>query len=145
LLGGADMFNMGGLLDALKAFDFAKAVIDDEIALMMKRVKRGLEFSEENMAVDIIAQVGPGSTFMTNKHTVKWMRSAALMPRLADREPREIWRTKGAQDTHTRALQRARDILCQPNPAVFTAEVEDRIRAQFTSLVAGDALLPQDW
>ena len=31
LLGGADMFNMGGLLDALKAFDFAKAVIDDEI------------------------------------------------------------------------------------------------------------------
>jgi trimethylamine--corrinoid protein Co-methyltransferase len=32
ILGGADMLNMAGLLDALKAFDFAKAVIDDEIA-----------------------------------------------------------------------------------------------------------------
>jgi hypothetical protein len=27
-----DMLNMGGLLDALKVFDFGKAVIDDEIA-----------------------------------------------------------------------------------------------------------------
>ena len=41
VLGGADMFNMGGLLDSLKVFDFAKAVIDDEIAQMLKRMKRG--------------------------------------------------------------------------------------------------------
>ena len=32
LLAGMDMFNIGGLIDALKTFDFAKAVIDDEIA-----------------------------------------------------------------------------------------------------------------
>ncbi|HRQ25140.1 MAG TPA: trimethylamine methyltransferase family protein, partial [Anaerolineales bacterium] len=42
LLGGMDMFNIGGLMDALKTFDFAKAVIDDEMAQMMKRVKRGI-------------------------------------------------------------------------------------------------------
>jgi trimethylamine--corrinoid protein Co-methyltransferase len=33
LLGGADMFNMGGLLSSLLTFDFAKAVIDNEIGL----------------------------------------------------------------------------------------------------------------
>jgi trimethylamine--corrinoid protein Co-methyltransferase len=108
-------------------------------------VKRGLEFSEENLALDIIAQVGPGGTFMTNKHTVKWMRSAALMTRLADREPREVWRNKGALDTHKRALQRARDILCQPNPAIFTPEIEERIRMQFKTLVPGNATAPQGW
>ena len=73
------------------------------------------------------------------------MRSAALMTRLADRDPREVWRTKGALDTHARALQRARDILGQPNPAVFSPEVEERIRSQFATLVAGDAVVPQDW
>ena len=42
LLGGTDMFNMGGLLGGLMAFDFAKAVIDSEIAMMLKRMKRGM-------------------------------------------------------------------------------------------------------
>ncbi|MCK4316314.1 MAG: trimethylamine methyltransferase family protein, partial [Anaerolineae bacterium] len=67
VLAGADMLNMGGLLDALMAFDFAKAVIDNEIALMLKRVKRGLEFSEENLALDTIAEVGPGGTFIDTR------------------------------------------------------------------------------
>ena len=50
LLGGADMFNMGGLLGSLMSFDFAKAVIDGEISLMLKRMHRGLEFSKEKCA-----------------------------------------------------------------------------------------------
>jgi trimethylamine--corrinoid protein Co-methyltransferase len=49
LLGGMDMFNIGGLIDALKTFDFAKAVIDDEVAQMMKRMKRGINFSDDEL------------------------------------------------------------------------------------------------
>ena len=33
-------------------------MIDDEIALMLKRMKRGIEFNEEELALDVIAQVG---------------------------------------------------------------------------------------
>jgi trimethylamine--corrinoid protein Co-methyltransferase len=145
LLAGADMLNMAGLLDALKAFDFAKAVIDDEIAMMLKRIKRGMEFSEEDLALGVIGEVGPGGTFMTHKHTVQWMRSVALMPKLADRDPREVWENKGAQDTHTRAWQRARQILSKGNPAVFSPEIETRIRAQFEGLVSGKSYLPEGW
>jgi trimethylamine--corrinoid protein Co-methyltransferase len=43
VLAGVDMLNMGGLLDALLTFDFAKAVIDNEIALMLKQVKKGFD------------------------------------------------------------------------------------------------------
>jgi trimethylamine--corrinoid protein Co-methyltransferase len=138
LLAGADMLNMGGLLDALKAFDFAKAVIDDEIALMLKRIKRGMEFSQDNMALDIIAEIGPGGTFMTHRHTVKWMKTSALMTKIADRDPREVWKNKGANDTHARALTRARQILSKPNEFAFTKEIEDQIRKRFPDLVAGD-------
>ena len=35
---GATLLNMGGLFSSLMAFDFAKAVVDNEIALMDKRV-----------------------------------------------------------------------------------------------------------
>ena len=64
LLVGTDMFNMGGLLGSLMAFDFGKAVIDNEIALMLKHIKRGIEFSEEELSLDLIAEVGPGGTYM---------------------------------------------------------------------------------
>jgi trimethylamine--corrinoid protein Co-methyltransferase len=144
-LAGADMLNMAGLLDALKSFDFAKAVIDNEIALMLKRIQRGLEFNEENMALEIIARVGPGGNFMLEDTTVKWMKTASLLPRIADREPRTVWESKGALDSHARGLQRARQILSRPNPVAFSAELDKRIRIEFPGLVSGEAVLPEGW
>ncbi len=145
LLAGADMLNMGGLLDALKVFDFAKAVIDDEIAQMLKRVKRGLEFSEENLGLDVIAKVGPGGSFMVEPHTVKRMKSVGLLTKLSDREARTQWEKKGALDTHGRAMLRVREILARENAAAFAPEVDDRIRAEFEGLVAEGSLMPQGW
>ena len=137
LLGGADMFNMGGLLDALKAFDFAKAVIDDEITQMLKRMKRGVNFNEEELAVDVIAKVGPGGSFMMQPHTSKRMKSEALLTKLSDRDARTIWQKKGALDTYARAMLRANEILNKASSAIFPAEVEARIRAEFPTLVPG--------
>jgi len=145
VLAGADMLNMGGLLDALKAFDFAKAVIDDEIALMLKRVKRGFEFSEEELALDVIAKVGPGGSFMMSPHTVKRMKTVALLPKLADRDAREAWESKGALDTQARAMRRVREILARESPAVFSPEVDARIRAQFEGLAPGNLEIPKGW
>ena len=142
VLAGTDMLNMGGLLDALLAFDFAKAVIDDEIALMLKRVKRGLEFSEENLAFDVIAKVGPGRTFIDTRHTLKHMRATALLPQVADRDAREQWVAKGSPDSQTHAMQRVHEILTCDNPAVFAPDVDARIRTEFEGLVAGDAVPP---
>jgi trimethylamine--corrinoid protein Co-methyltransferase len=145
VLAGADMLNMGGLLDALKVFDFAKAVIDDEIALMLKRVKRGLEFTEGDLAVDVIAEIGPGGSFMIHPHTMKRMKTTALLTTLADRNARAQWEGKGGLDTQQRALNRAREILGRASPAVFPPEVEARIRAEFTDLVSGDLRAPEGW
>jgi len=145
VLGGVDMLNMGGLLDALKVFDFAKAVIDDEIAQMLKRVKRGFEFDEKELALDVIAEVGPGGSFMVNAHTVKRMKTTALLPKLSDRDARTQWEKKGSLDTHARAMLRVREILAHDNNAVFSPEVESRIRSQFAGLIPGKLKLPDGW
>jgi trimethylamine--corrinoid protein Co-methyltransferase len=137
VLAGVDMLNMGGLLDALKVFDFAKAVIDDEIAQMLKRIKRGITFNEEELALPVIAQTKPGGSFMMSAHTARRMKSEALLPRLAEREARESWEKKGSLDTHARALQRVNDILGQPGTDLIPAEVDARLRAEFKGLVAG--------
>ena len=144
-LGGVDVFNMGGLLDALMAFDFAKAVIDNEIALMMKRIKLGFEFSHENFALDQIAEVGPGGMFAGTEHTLNRMRSTMLLTEISDRDPRAQWLEKGGLDAQARALIKARQILTRENPVALSPEIDNELRAIFPGLVAGDALPPEGW
>lgn len=142
VLGGVDMLNMGGLLDSLKAFDFAKAVIDDEIAMMLKRLKQGITFDEQEIALDVIAQVKPGGSFMMNPHTLKRMKTEALLTRLADRDARASWERKGALDAHARAMQRVHDILSRQGSDLFSPEMDAKIHTQFKNLVEGELEVP---
>jgi trimethylamine--corrinoid protein Co-methyltransferase len=144
-LGGVDILNMAGLLDALMAFDFAKAVIDNEIALMLKQIKRGFEFSRENFALDQIAEVGPGGMFAGTEHTLERMRTTMLLADVADRDPRAQWIERGGLDAQARAMKRVKDILTRENPAVLPADIDEKIRAAFPGIVAGDSVPPEGW
>jgi trimethylamine--corrinoid protein Co-methyltransferase len=144
-LAGVDIFNMGGLLDALMAFDFAKAVIDNDIALMLKRIHKGFEFSEENLALDLINEIGPGGMFADSEHTLERMRTTMHLTDIADRDPRQQWQEKGAQDTQTHAIARVQEILTRDNPAVFSPEIDAQIQARFIGMVSGDSKPPEGW
>jgi len=120
-------------------------MIDNEIALMLKRVKKGFDFSEENLALDVIAEVGPWGMYMDKPHTLERMRMAAFLPKIADRDPRQQWAEKGSCDAQAHAMKRVRDILTRHNTAVFSPDVDARIRAEFEGLVAGDSIPPTSW
>lgn len=137
LLAGMDMFNIGGLIDALKTFDFAKAVIDDEIAQMMKRLKRGVSFSDDDLGIGLIKEIGPGGSFITAKHTISRMKTEAVMTKIADRDARTIWEKKGATDIHARAMKKARDIMTSNTASFIDPDLDGKIRAAFPDLVPG--------
>ena len=145
LLGGVDMFNMGGLLDALMCFDFAKATIDDEIALMMKRLQRGLEFGEANLSLDVIADAGPAGMFLDKAQTYELMKETLYLPDLADRDARNRWEKLGATDTHTKALNKVREILTHDYESFVSPEQDARVRAVFADLPKGIAEVPKGW
>jgi trimethylamine--corrinoid protein Co-methyltransferase len=142
LLGGAHVFNMTGLLDSLMAFDFAKAVIDDEIALMLKRLQVGFSYKAEDLALETLAQVGPGGNFIDHEHTLAHMRSTPLLTRLADRHPRASWEAMGEPDVQHHAMKRAQEILSQGAPSLFSPEREARLRGAFGDLPEVAADLP---
>ena len=136
---------IGGLIEALKTFDFAKAVIDDEIAIMLKRVKRGLEFNEENLALDVIKKIGPGGSYIVEPHTIKRMKTAAILTKLSNRDTRSQWEKKGAQDIHAHAMNRVKEILAKPSSTLFSEDVEARIHERFTELAEGVLAMPEGW
>lgn len=137
LLAGMDMFNIGGLIDALKTFDFAKAVIDDEMAVMMKRVKRGISFSEDDIAVNLIKEIGPGGSFITPKHTTSRMKTEAILTKMADRDARTAWEKKGSPDIHARAMNRAKEIMTKNTDPFIPSELDEKLRAEFPGMVTG--------
>lgn len=144
-LAGMDMLNMNGLLDALKVFDFGKAVVDDEICLMLKRIQRGIEFNDDEFALQVIHQVGPGGSFMVNPHTMARMKTASLLTKVADRNAREAWEKKGSQDTQKRAMLRVQEVLSKPSQVSFSPELDGKIHAAFPGLVAGNLETPAGW
>ena len=132
------MFNIGGLIDALKTFDFAKAVIDDEVAQMMKRVKHGISFGPDDLALDLIKQVGPGGSFIVAKHTISRMKTEAVMTKLADRDARTAWVKKGSMDIQARAMKRVKEIMTTHTDSLLSPEIEGKLRAEFPGMVSGE-------
>jgi len=57
-------------------------------------------------------------------HTVKRMKTTALLPKLSDRDAR-ISEKKGSLDTHARAMLRVREILAHDNTHFSPSGVSD--------------------
>ena len=142
---GVDFIVMGGLLDALMTFDFGQLVIDDEIAHMIKRVRRGFEFSLETISLEEIMDTGPAGMFAGNPQTLERMTEVNLLPELADRKPREQWSSEGASTIRHRAMDKALDILATPSVHVIDEGIDDAIHGAFDDLVSGNAELPEGW
>ncbi len=137
VLAGMDILNMGGLIDGLMLFDYGMLVIDNEIAQMLKRVKRGYEFSKDDLKsdFDVIREVGAGGNFLETKHTLERMRKVPYFPEIADRSSRSKWEKEGGLDAYGRAIIKAREILKTNNQATFSRSVDAKISAEFENLV----------
>lgn len=139
LLAGASLIQIGGLLDALLTFDYAALVVDWEIGQMLKRLVRGLEYSSDEVeaSLKVIAEVGPGGTYLEAHHTLERMRVVSFTPLVADRSSYRRWQQEGGRDARTRALEIARDILNRRRESYLAPDLIAKILKEFPGL--GDA------
>ncbi|MGN0962110.1 MAG: trimethylamine methyltransferase family protein, partial [Clostridia bacterium] len=139
MMAGMDMLQIGGLIEALMTFDYAQLAIDNEIALMLKRVARGIEYDEEEIgeALKETKEVGPGGVFMETPLTLRNLRSLQYIPTIADRRPRSAWEAEGSKDASEKALDLVKEILSRDNPNTISEEADRKIRAEFPLLMPG--------
>jgi len=77
-----------GLTEFDLTVSYEKLVMDDEILGMCQRVLRGIEVSDDTLAMELMIEKGPGGNFMAEKHTVRHMREEFFFPKLANRDKR---------------------------------------------------------
>lgn len=120
-----------GMVTNMSAVSPEQAVIDDEIVGMAMRVLRGIDITQETLALDAIARVGPGGHYLMDAHTVRHMRREFFYPRVADRQGRALWEEGGKRDTRARAQERAAALLAEHEPPTWPSEVDAAIRGAF--------------
>jgi len=123
-----------GLMEFDLTVSYEKLVIDDEIIGMCLRVLRGIEVTDETLALDVIQQVGPGGDFLGQEHTVRHMRTEFFTPTVADRQHREQWEAAGGPDVLARAHRRVLKILAEHEPQGLPPEIDRKIRARFSHI-----------
>jgi trimethylamine--corrinoid protein Co-methyltransferase len=119
------------MITNMNAASLEQAVVDDEIVGMAKRVLRGIQVSDDTLAVEAIDRVGPRGSFLVDDHTVEFMRSELFVPPLGDRKDRQIWEKEGQKDTRARASARVQHLLREHQAPGLPLEVDAALREEF--------------
>lgn len=81
-LAGADLIAAAGLLEDALTSSAEQLVIDNEILGMIFRAVQGITITADTLAFEIISAIGPGGSFLTEPHTLAYMRKEYFQPRL---------------------------------------------------------------
>ncbi len=100
------------------------AVICDEMVNMIKRVLRGINISDETLALDVIREVGHGGNYLTHDHTAMMFRQEMFFPGLFRRQTLDGWLQSGGKMAHEVAHERVQAILAKAGPVPLPPDVD---------------------
>ncbi len=144
LAGANFIHHSAGMLESLLTVAYEQYLIDDDINGSVMRMVRGIEVTDETLAVDVIHDVCTGEGhFLGHPQTLSLMNSDYYYPHTADRNTRDNWELAGALDMRERAKRRARELLSTQWPTHLSDDVDARLRAEFEILLPREVMKPR--
>jgi len=126
LLTGADlMVGLAGL-DRAGMMSLEKLVMDCEVWRWLRRVRAGIEVNDATIGFDAIKRQGPGGMFLSDPHTLKYMRRDMMTPQItwfhAPGEP-----DYSVDDLIEYSKKRTKEILSTYKPPLLAKDVAERV------------------
>ena len=126
LLGGNIIHDLGYLESGL-TYSFAQLVLCDQIVDWIQGFLGGIEVNDETLALDEMASVGAGGSYLSTRHTKKHFRET-WYPSLFERGMYVDWEQKGGKPLTLRASERVEKILAEHKPEPLPEAVRARLR-----------------
>ncbi|XEQ96080.1 Glycine betaine methyltransferase [Sporomusa paucivorans] len=120
------VLHTAGILQYFMAMSYEKFIIDSEIAGMVLRYLKGIEFTEDKFAFDVIAKVGPGGHFLTQKHTKQNHAKELRRTQLSDRLSYDGWAREGL-DTNKRAERKWKTMLDEYQAPALDSQISQAL------------------
>ena len=99
-----------GMIDSALTWDYASALMQNEMLDMVLKVVNGIKVSEANINYDVLKEVGPAGEFITHQHTFDHFKEMSS-PKLMNRMTREGWEAAGSPDIVEKAYEKSLEIL----------------------------------
>jgi trimethylamine--corrinoid protein Co-methyltransferase len=103
-------------------------VICDEMARMIKYLLRGVQVSEDTLALDVIREIGHGGNFLTHDHTASFFRKELYFPQLFRRLTIDQWEARGGKSILEEAHQHVQDVLSTAGPAPLPDGADEELQ-----------------
>lgn len=133
-LSGLNMvYEAAGMHASLLGFCHESLILGDDIIGQAMRCVRGIEVTDETLALDQMAQVcmgGPGHYLGTDQ-TLNRMQSDYVYPSIGDRTSPKEWAELDKPDLLVKATTRKEAILDVRSKARFAPELDAKLRAAF--------------
>jgi trimethylamine--corrinoid protein Co-methyltransferase len=129
IMGGANLVMHGaGWMEGGLHASYEKMVIDADLLHMVSTFLTPLDLSDDALAVDAIAKVGPAGHFFGEEHTQTRFQTEFYGPMVSDWRNWETWTEAGSPDARTRANSIARDILDHYEPPPIDDAIREELR-----------------
>jgi trimethylamine--corrinoid protein Co-methyltransferase len=132
-----------GMQASLLSTSFESYVIDDDLLAAVQRTVRGIEVTDDTLALDMIREtIADEGHFLGHPETARRMRSDFVYPVVGSRETPAAWEQAGARDVRDRARERVRTVMRNHYPEHLGTETDDRLRAAFDIGLPREAMRP---
>lgn len=139
-LAGVNMvYEAAGMHASLLGFCFESLILGDDLIGQAQRVVRGIEVTDETLALDQIAAVcldGPGH-YLGTPQTLSRMQADYVYPELGDRTSPKEWAENDKPDLIAKATARKEAILSEQSQAALDPFLDAEIRAAFNIHLKG--------
>jgi trimethylamine--corrinoid protein Co-methyltransferase len=126
-LTGSDIIHDLGYLESGLTFSFIQLALCNEIVSWIKAYTNEIEVSEETLAVDVIAEIGPDSEFLKTDHTLRHYKER-WYPAIFERATYEAWSEKGGKSFSERAQEKIDEFLAQHKPEHLPTQAKKEMK-----------------
>ncbi len=127
-LSGGQLIHDVGFLAAGMGSSLELIVLCNDLAGLARRFLRGIEITDETLALTVVDEHGPGGEFLTHPHTLRHFRKEMWFPEFIDRADYNNWEQRGCLRMEDRLNARVREILETHAPPALSDEVQSQVQ-----------------
>lgn len=105
------MLHSAGFLDGLLSMSYEKFVLDTDLCGALHSYMKGMEVSDDTLAIQTLKDAGPGNHMFGSPHTLAHCETAYWESELNDDQSFESWSEEGGVDSMVRANRRWKKTL----------------------------------
>ena len=126
LAGGNLIHNLGymgvGMTSCLEHL-----LLCNEAVGAVKNLLRGVDVSDEHLALDLIEQIGPGGHYLAEQHTMSHFREELYFPQVLNRKNYDAWRAEGSLTFGEAANRKVKEIIGRHEPVPLSEDIRRQV------------------